>query len=188
MEVTLDENEEAQVTVNCIYQKTTKTYVGKPEKFAGVEVGDVIRVIEDKYGKAEAVQIEFDVSEYIPRENRCIDFNNSAGKTPILANYKAAYGTILTIKDGYMRFTYSTVDDQEYEFDPNYGADNISTTSGAQYWKYTNLRGEVSVVPASYSDIVTYAQNPDYPSKVISAYDHNGGGHNWMLIIEVQED
>ncbi len=188
MEVTLDENEEAQITVNCIYQKTTKTYVGKPEKFAGVEVGDVIRVIEDKYGKAEAVQIEFDVSEYIPREKRSIDINNTAGRTPILANYRMAYGTILAIKDGFMRFTYSTVDDQEYEFDPNYGADTLSTSSGAMYWKYTNLRGEISVTPATVSDIVTYSQNPDYPSKIISAYDHNGGGHNWVLIIEVQED
>ncbi len=188
METTLDENEEAQVTVECIYQKTTKTYVGKPEKFAGVEVGDVIRVIEDKYGKAEAVQVEFDVSEYVPRANRHIDFNGNTVKTPILANYKVAYGTILSIKDGYMRFTYSTVDDREYEFDPNYGADTLSTSSGAMYWKYTNLRGEISVTPATVSDIVTYSQNPDYPSKIISAYDHNGGGHNWVLIIEVQED
>lgn len=188
MEVTLDENEEEQVTVECIYQKTTKTYVGKPEKFAGVDVGDVIRVIEDKYGKAEAVNMEFDVSEYVPRENRIADFNKGVEKAPMFTGYRVVYGTILSIKDGYMRFTYSTVDDQEYEFDPNYGADNMNVTSGANYWKYTNNRGVISVEPATSSDIVTYVQNPDYPSKVISAYDHNGGGHNWVYILEVKED
>lgn len=189
MEVTLDENEEEQVTVECIYQKTTKTYVGKPEKFAGVDVGDVIRVIEDKYGKADAVEITFDVSEYVPRANRIADFNKGGStKAPMFTGYRVVYGTALSIKDGYLRFTYSTVDDQEYDFDPNYGADNMTVASGANYWKYTNNRGVITVDKASSSDIVTYAQNPDYPSKIISAYDHNGGGHNWVYILEVKED
>ena len=83
---------------------------------------------------------------------------------------------------------YISVDDQEYEFDPTYHADNVATSSGANYWKYTNNRGVISVEPATSSDIVTYVQNPDYPSKVISAYDHNGGGHNWVYILEVKED
>ena len=141
----------------------------------------MVQIHEDKYGYIDGINMVFDVSEFVPLESRLFEWGAGGGAVPISNGYKAMYTTVAEKDGSYIRTTLSHPED-DAGFNPDYQADTFIPSAGKIY-KYTNVRGVVTVEPATISDIVTYEQSKTDFTPVIFVYNHNTGGMNNMYII-----
>ena len=183
----LNEDGEVDYSLETYFRKTTKTFkyraedLEKFEALALCDVGDVVQVHEDKYGYLDGIKMVYDVSEFIPEDQRHFQWGAGGSAVPVNGGYKAVYTTVVDREDGYIRTTTSHPED-DAGLNPDYQGDTFAP-SASPIFKYTDIRGEVTVEEATLADIVTYKQNSKEFTPVIFIYNHNTGGLNNIYII-----
>jgi len=177
-------------TLVCYQQKTEVTYTAKEEDVVNVEVGDMIRVElnADKSIKEGRLQLVYDAStgrfaEGSGENGKYFDLRqDSYDYRPYIMGYKAIYVMPLYIKDGYLRITSSVPSDGD-SFNP-YDitlADNVGFGNAIIY-KYSEVRGNVVIEPATQSDILPFYTNQADPSEMVMII--YGNGVNMIYIID----
>ena len=173
--------------------KNEETYTIGEEDCKNIDVGDLIRVElnADKSVKEGRIELVFDASEnkfadssYVSNGGKMFGFDGST-ILPYTIGYKALRVMPINTREGLMSVTTSVPSDGD-DFNPGQvnKIDNVIVSS-ANCYKYSNIRGHVSVEPASLSDLSLYSVNPSSPSEMIMIINRNSV--DYLYIIEIEE-
>ncbi len=190
--VEIDENDDTVYVINAYSQKTEVTYYSKKGDIPGIEnvaVGDMIRAEVDSEKHIIKFQKFFDAatgrfvpSETVAGEGKLVLFDTRyPDLRPLVMHTKAMHVVPIEMKNGILRVTTSTPLDGDY-YDPTNEAlmDNLLYGS-TNFYKYTMVRGEAVVEPATTSDIVTYKANNNNPSEMILVTYNNGLNYAYVI-------
>ena len=190
--VEMDENEDIIYVINAYSLNTEVTYYSKQGEIPGIEnvaAGDMIRANVDSENHIIQFQKFFDAatgklvaSETAGGEGKMVIFDTDySDMRPLVMYTKAIHAVPINIKNNILRVTTSTPNDGDY-YDPTNEAlmDNLPY-SRATFYKYTIVRGEAVVEPATTSDIVTYTANNNNPSEMILVTYRNGLDYAYVI-------
>jgi len=183
----LNEDGDVDYTLETYYRRDVKTYkyraedIDKFEVLKTCDVGDIVQIHEDKYGYIDGIKLVYDVSEFVPADQRLFTWGAGGSAVPISNGYKAVYTTPVDKDGSYIRIT-TTHPEDDTGINYDYQADTFVPSAGKIY-KYTNVRGQVTIETATMDDIVTYNQSKTEFTPVIFVYNHNTGGLNNLYII-----
>lgn len=190
--VELDENEDKVYVINAYSQKTEVTYYSKEGDIPNIEniaVGDMIRAEVDSEKYIIKFQKFFDAatgrlvaSETVAGEGKMVLFDPSRpNMRPLVMYTKALHVVPINMKNSVLRVTTSTpLDGDDYDPENEALMDNLLYPN-TNFYKYTMVRGQAVVEPATTSDIVTYKANNINPSEMILVTYNNGLNYAYII-------